>query len=83
MERGQQNQGQFKGGVLSPVLFTVYLDELLRRMSNSRLGCYIGNIFCGTLAYADDVIILAPSVARLRGMLSICESFANDYNIGS
>ena len=50
--------------MLSPVLFTVYLDELLHRMSNSRLGCYIGNIFCGTLAYADDVIInVAPSVA--------------------
>ena len=50
-------------------------------MSMSRLGCYICNIFCGTLAYADDVIILAPSVASMRGMLSICESFANDYNI--
>ena len=59
----------------------MYLDELLPRMSNSRLGCYIGNKLCGTLAYADDVIILAPSVVSLRGMLSICESFANDYNI--
>ena len=59
----------------------MYLDELLRRMSNSRLGYYIGNIFRGILAYADDAIILAPSVARLRGMLSICESFANDYYI--
>ena len=75
------SNGVKQEGVLSPVLFTVYLDELLRRMSNSRLGCYIGNIFCGTLAYADDVIILAPSVASLCGMLSICESFANDYNI--
>ena len=75
------SNGVKQGGVLSPVLFTVYLDELLRRMSNSRFGCYIDNIFCGTLAYADDVIILAPSVASLRGMLSICESFANDYNI--
>ena len=69
------------GGVISYTIYCVYLDELLRRISNSRLGCYIGNIFCGTLAYADDVIILAPSVASLRGMLSICESFANDYNI--
>ena len=58
------SNGVKQGGVLSPVLFTVYLDELLHRMSNSRLGCYIGNIFCGTLAYADDVIInVAPSVA--------------------
>ena len=68
--------------MLSPVLFTVYLDELLRRMSNSRLGCYIGNIFCGTLAYADDVIILALSFKTAWYVIKKnCESFANDYNI--
>ena len=52
--------GVKQGGVLSPVLFTVYLDELLLRLRESRMGCHIENVFCGALSYADDIILLAP-----------------------
>ena len=41
------SNGVKQGGVLSPVLFTVYMDSLLVRLVKSRCGCYIGNIFCG------------------------------------
>ena len=57
------SNGVKQGGVLSPVLFTVYMGELLVRLGKSRCGCYIGNIFCGALSYADDVIILAPTMS--------------------
>ena len=75
------SNGVKQGGVLSPVLFTVYMDELLVRLGKSRCGCYIGNIFCGALSYADDVIILAPTMSSVYSMLSICEKFANDYDV--
>ena len=51
------------------------------RLGKSRCGCYIGNIFCGALSYADDVIILAPTMSSVYSMLSICEKFANDYDV--
>ena len=35
--------------VLSPVLFSVYLDELLERLSNSGVGCHWGGSFVGVL----------------------------------
>ena len=37
-------------GVLSPVLFTFYMDELLVRLVKSYCDCNIGNILCGTLS---------------------------------
>ena len=48
------SNGVKQGGVLSPIMFIVYVDELLSRLNNSPFGCYVGNVFCGALGYADD-----------------------------
>jgi len=53
--------------------FCVYLDELLHALSEAKVGCYIGNVFVGALAYADDLVLTAPSDPRanaLRKMLA-------------
>ncbi len=52
------SDGVKQGGVLSPVLFTVYVDELLQRLKACGMGCYIGNTFWGSFGYADDIILL-------------------------
>ncbi len=39
------SHGVKQGGVLSPVLFTMYVDELLQRLKASGMGCYIGIAF--------------------------------------
>ncbi len=36
--------------MLSPVLFAVYIDGLLNRLSKSGVGCYMGNKFMGAVA---------------------------------
>ncbi|MEE4247380.1 MAG: reverse transcriptase family protein, partial [Kangiellaceae bacterium] len=36
------SNGVKQGGVLSPLLFTVYLDELLERLKSTGFGCHIG-----------------------------------------
>ena len=73
--------GVKQGGVMSPLLFTVYIDELLTRLSCSHAGCYIGDKFHGAYGYADDVIILAPSLRSLDKLLDICSNYAIEYNV--
>ena len=73
------SNGVRQGGVLSPILFTVYIDELLSRLSDQGVGCYTGYHFAGSLCYADDVALLAPSPAALRILLAECERFAAEF----
>ena len=73
--------GVRQGGVLSPVLFTVYLDELLQRLSALAIGCHVGHHYVGSLCYADDIALLAPSPSALRILLRECELFATDHNL--
>ena len=61
--------GVWQGGVLSPLLFTVYIDELLEKLKRNGIGCYIGHHFVGALGYADDIILLWPSVAGLKKII--------------
>ena len=73
--------GVRQGGVASPILFTVYMDELIHRLEGSHIGCYIGREFFGTLCYADDVTLLAPTVSALQHMLQVCEDFGKEYDV--
>ena len=45
-----------QGGILSPILFILNMDELFIKLENSQVGCYIGNLFVGAVGYADDNI---------------------------
>ena len=67
--------------MLSPVLFSVYLDELFEMLGNSGVGCHWGGSFVGALCYADDVVLLAPCASALRHMLNICDSFATSHGL--
>ena len=73
--------GVRQGGVLSPLLFSVFVDELLEKLKNKGIGCYIDHLFTGALGYADDIILICPSVSALNEMIKICEEYADDHNI--
>jgi len=55
------------------------IDGLLQRLYESGVGCYIGNVFIGALAYADDVVLLDPTHSAMGRMLRVCEDFAKDF----
>ena len=53
-------------GVLSPVLFTAYIDHLLKPLKQRNIGCQIGNSYLGVFGYADDLTLLCPSLTGLK-----------------
>ena len=73
--------GVKQGGVISPVLFCIYMDGLLNRLLKCGSGCHMGGTFTGAFGYADDLTLLSPSVSGLKNMINICESYANEYDI--
>ncbi len=66
---------------MSPLLFTVYIDELLLRLQKSHIGCHIGNTFTGALGYADDIVLLAPTTSGMNDMINICCKYATEYSV--
>ena len=69
------SNGVKQGGVISPRMFTIYIDQLLLRLKKTGIGCHIHGKYMGILGYADDVTLLSPSIRGLNKMLSICEAF--------
>ena len=80
-EKFSVSNGVRQGGVLSPILFIVYIDELLIRLQSQAVGCHWSHYFAGAFGYADDIVLLAPSASALRMMLNACCQFATDYNL--
>ena len=75
------SNGIKQGAVLSPVLFTVYIDGLFQRLQTSGIVCHIGGVFASAFGYADDIVSLIPSVYALRHLICTCEKISEDYNI--
>ena len=75
------SNGVRQGGILSPILFGIYMDELLNRLKSSDIGCHMGLHYVGALGFADDITLLCPSLSGIKTMLSICEQFAAEYDL--
>jgi hypothetical protein len=73
--------GVRQGGVLSPYLFAIYIDDLIQKLHTSGLGVYIANMFVGCLVYADDILLLSNSISHLQLLLDICAAEADAINM--
>ena len=75
------SNGVRQGGILSPLFFSLYMNNLLKELNDSGIGCHIGNYYLGALGYADDIVLLCPSKEGLRKLIKICERYAMDHDI--
>ena len=57
------------------------MDELFERLEKSGVGCHMGNHCTGSLGYADDLTLLAPTLSGLQVLIKICERYADEFDI--
>ena len=75
------SNGIKQGGLASPTLFCVYMDELLKRIEQNGSGCWMGHTYLGAICYADDLIMICPSHSGLQKMIKCCELFGQEYGM--
>ena len=56
------SNGVRQGLVLSPYLFSVYVDQLSESLNAVRSGCYVHKICIDYIFFANDIILFSPSL---------------------
>jgi hypothetical protein len=70
--------GLLQGSLLSPILYSVFIDGLPRRLKAlGRPGLNTTPIAC--FLYADDIALVADSSDHMQELLEVCEAHANEY----
>ena len=74
-----------QSGILSPKLFSVYMDDLSNLLISFGVGCFLNNVCFNHVFYADDVCLMAPCAIALQELLNICHrcSTISDLNINA
>ncbi len=64
-------QGVRQGAILSPLLYSVYVDALLVQLDECCLGAMVGSVHCPSPMYADDLFLIA---VKLQSLLDIVQT---------
>jgi hypothetical protein len=73
--------GVRQGGLSSPKLFSLYVDRLIDELNNTMIGCSVDGTFVNNISYADDMVLLGPSINALNKLLSVCEEYAGSHGL--
>ena len=65
-----------QGGILSPLLFNVYMNELSCILNKSGVGCHINNNIVNHI-----MCLIAPCATAVQKLLDICYKYASTHDI--
>ena len=68
-----------QGAILSPLLYSVFVDQLLVTLSQSGYGATVNKIYCGAPMYADDLALIGETPEELQAMLDIAVTYASRW----
>ena len=64
-------QLEFSRVVMAPELFSIFVNDLLLDLVNSKLVCHVKHMPFNVFMYADDIIILSSSTVKLQKLVNI------------
>ena len=53
------DNGVKQGGIISPILFNIYMEDLSMHLNSFGLGGYLRTAFINHLCYADDLCLIS------------------------
>ena len=71
-------RGVHQASILSPTLFSIVMDPLLRILESSGLGLSMNNLYSGAYLHADDIRTLASSVSSVQAQISEVLNFTSN-----
>ena len=75
-------QGTRQGGVLSPVLYLVTINDLILELKASMEGLTVYNMILSSPTVADDMLLLSLTKIGLSIMMQICHRYSLKWHFG-
>ena len=70
-----------QGGILSPALFSVYMNNLSVSLNHSGIGgSLVGNLI-NHLCYVHDLCLIALSSSGMQCLLDICNKYVTGHQL--
>ena len=75
------SNGVRQGGILSPRLFSLYIDYLSTLLHDLKVGCYIDSTCMNHYFHADDMCLLSPSPIGFQQLINVCTKYGIEHDI--
>ena len=63
--------GVKQSGIISPILFNMYMDDLSIALNNYGTGGYLGDAYLNHLCYADDICSISVSSSGMQQLAGV------------
>ena len=77
------NSGVRQGDIMSPILFSMFLNDLATGIKDLNCGIEINDINLSILLYADDIVLIAPSESALQTMLNFVSEWCRKWHMAA
>ena len=72
------NCGVKQGDIISPAVFTILMNVLLRSLARTGAGyTHSSGVHCNFLAFADDIVLITDDAKKMQTLVAEVEMFAS------